>query len=229
MDIIQHPSPNFGERRDGATPDLIVLHYTAMPETANALDRLCDPDCEVSSHYLIHPKGQIFQLVSEGQRAWHAGAGSWGECTDINSRSVGIELANDGCSPFSALQMTSLEALLSDIMTRRKIAPERVIGHSDMAFTRKSDPGSRFDWCRLALGGLSIWPLKEAAQVIDRPHFTRSMQTFGFPQSEDLGALVHAFRLRFRPWATGPLDCTDMAMINNLARRFPVDQRPLNT
>ena len=106
------PSPNCGERRGGARPDLIVIHYTAMASAAEARARLCDPAHEVSAHWLIAETGAAEALVDEALRAWHAGAGSWGAVTDVNSWSLGIELANDGTQPFAAAQMAALEALL---------------------------------------------------------------------------------------------------------------------
>ncbi|WP_068247985.1 N-acetylmuramoyl-L-alanine amidase, partial [Tritonibacter horizontis] len=152
---IWHPSPNFGPRRDGLQPELIVLHYTAMTSAEAAVQRLCDPACEVSAHYVIGASGQLWQLVAEADRAWHAGAGEWAGRDDVNSRSIGIELDNRGTHPFSDPQMQVLEQLLADIMQRWAIPPEGVIGHSDMAPGRKWDPGPRFDWQRLAIGGLA--------------------------------------------------------------------------
>lgn len=166
MQILQHPSPNYGPRRDGLRPELIVLHYTAMDTAQAALARLSDPQFEVSAHYLIGCCGQIWQLVAEDQRAWHAGAGSWGGQGDVNSRSIGIELSNSGAEPFSEPLMTSLEALLTDLMARWHIPAAGVIGHSDMAPGRKVDPGGRFDWDRLERQGLA----RPFAQVL--PHLT---------------------------------------------------------
>lgn len=155
MTPIWHPSPNFGERRGGLKPTLIVLHYTVMTPAERALTRLCDPDYEVSAHYVIGECGTLWQLVAEGQRAWHAGAGQWRGAEDINSRSIGIEMVNDGGSPFAEPLMLCLEALLPRIMERWGIAPEGVIGHSDMAPGRKIDPGPYFDWARLERQGLA--------------------------------------------------------------------------
>lgn len=149
-DAYWHPSPNFGPRRDGLSPKLIVVHYTAMDSAKAALERLCDPAFEVSAHYLIGGDGTLWQLVDETQRAWHAGAGEWQGQSDINSRSIGIELDNRGTHPFSEPQMVRLEELLSDIQTRWTIPAEGVIGHSHMAPGRKWDPGPHFDWARLA-------------------------------------------------------------------------------
>jgi N-acetylmuramoyl-L-alanine amidase len=217
-------SPNFGSRRDSARPDLIVLHYTAMPTCAEARGRLCDPLAEVSAHWLISEAGRAEPLVDEAMRAWHAGAGSWGAVTDVNSRSIGIELANPGDAPFPEPQMAALERLLDSILQRWRIPPERVIAHSDMAPGRKRDPGPRFDWCRLAQGGLSVWP---GPGGDGGAGFAASARAIGYPDlSAD--ALLAAFRLRFRPWASGPEDETDRRLADDLAQRFPVDGGPLH-
>lgn len=213
-------SPNFGERRDGLTPELVVIHYTAMESCEAACHRLCDPDAQVSAHYLIDYDGTVLPLVPEAARAWHAGAGQWRGMEDINSRSIGIELANTGAEPFPEPQMTALEALLAGIMGRWSIPPEAVIGHSDMAPGRKGDPGRRFDWKRLALQGLSIWP--EARLAAPDAPFAALAERFGYPAGEAKHQLA-AFRLRFRPWASGAADAEDAALIADLAKRFPVD------
>ncbi|MDB6455068.1 N-acetylmuramoyl-L-alanine amidase [Falsirhodobacter sp. 20TX0035] len=201
-------SPNHGPRRDGARPELIVLHYTAMATCEAARQRLCDPVAEVSAHWLISESGETIALVDEDCRAWHAGAGVWQGHDDVNSRSIGIELANDGASPFPDPQMRALEDLLRGIMDRWQIGPQGVIAHSDMAPDRKTDPGPRFDWRRLARQGLSVWPAPAAPG-----DFEAAAQAFGYAPSP---ALLGAFRLRFRPWATGPLDDTDRALAAGL-------------
>ncbi len=221
MARLSHPSPNFGERRGGARPRLIVVHYTAMPTAAAALDRLCDPAAEVSAHYLIGRDGTCCSLVHEDARAWHAGAGSWRGVADVNSASIGIELDNDGTSPFSAPLMSTLEALLGDVMGRWNIPPEGVIAHADMAPERKSDPGARFDWRRLALAGLSVWPAAGAPPG----DFDRDAAAFGYPADAAPDRVLSAFRSRFRPYAAGPVDDADRAMIADLACRYSVDPR----
>ncbi len=210
--MISYPSPNFGPRRDGLQPNLIVLHYTAMANCAEARARLCDPAYEVSAHWLISETGEIASLVPEEMRAWHAGAGEWQGQTDINSRSIGIELANSGAQPFPERQMAALEQLLTAIMRRWAIGPQGVIAHSDMAPGRKSDPGPRFDWRRLARAGLSIWPA--APGNPDAP-FGPSLNAIGYPVSPDR---LMAFRLRFRPWAQGPESPDDRAQADAVAR-----------
>jgi N-acetylmuramoyl-L-alanine amidase len=216
------PSPNFGPRRDGARPDLVVIHYTGMAACAEARARLCDPVAEVSAHWLVDTDGTAEQLVDEGMRAWHAGAGAWGGVTDVNSRSIGIELQNTGAQPFSEPQMAALERLLAGIMARWSIPPHRVIGHSDMAPTRKADPGPRFDWRRLARAGLSVWP---AGMAGDPAALLPALRAFGYPDAPP-ETLLHAFRLRFRPQAQGPADALDAGMAIDLATRFAVDAGP---
>ncbi len=191
-----------------------------MASAAEARARLCDPAFEVSAHWLISEQGEVEQLVDEALRAWHAGAGAWGAVSDVNSRSIGIELANSGAAPFPEAQMAALERVLAGIMGRWSIAPARVIAHSDMAPARKSDPGPRFDWRRLAQTGLSVWPDVRSGgrPVAFRDHARR----FGYPDVEE-ALILRAFRLRFRPWAEGPVDAVDAAMAEDLARRFPVD------
>ena len=224
-------SPNCGPRRDGATPDIVVIHYTAMTSASAAADTLCDPEAEVSAHYLVTEGGEVVSLVPEALRAWHAGTGAWGCVTDVNSRSIGIELANTGFTPFAAPQIDALSELLGGIRARWDIRPERVIGHSDMAPGRKIDPGARFDWRRLAQEGLSVWPSssayahssREGPQKVDDARFAAAMKAFGYTATDDAALLLGSFRLRFRPGAAGPLDAVDLALITDLARRFPVD------
>lgn len=190
-----------------------------MASCAAARARLCDPAAEVSAHYLIGEDGTVEALVPEAARAWHAGAGAWGAVSDVNSRSIGIELANPGDAPFPAPQMTALEVLLAGVMARWQVPPERVIGHSDMAPGRKRDPGPRFDWRRLAVEGMAVWPGQGGDAT--RP-LVASLRAFGYPEAPPQ-MLLAAFRLRFRPGAPGAEDATDRALAADLARRFPVD------
>lgn len=207
----------------------MVLHYTAMASCAEALERLCDPEAEVSAHYLIDEDGTLYALVAEADRAWHAGAGAWAGEDDVNSRSIGIELANPGNRPFAEPQMDALERLLSDLLHRHGLPPQAVIGHSDMAPDRKGDPGPRFDWRRLALQGLAVWPDPakiapppppsptggEGGAVADMAGFLAGLRAFGYPEAP-AETLLTAFRLRFRPWAQGPLDAVDVALARGL-------------
>jgi len=160
--LLERPSPNHDERPAAAAVDMLVLHYTGMASCEAALERLCDPTARVSAHYLIDEGGACYRLVAEGRRAWHAGISSWRGESDINDRSVGIELANPGHEfgyrPFPELQMACLTELAVDITARLAIPAARVVGHADVAPTRRADPGELFDWRRLALAGVGLWP-----------------------------------------------------------------------
>lgn len=209
MRLRQHPSPNFGPRRGGATPRFVVLHYTGMISAEAALARLCDPSAEVSAHYLIEAGGGVLQLVDERQRAWHAGAGQWRGQGDINSCSVGIELDNLGTHPFSDPQMQALEGLLPQIMARWDIPPENIIGHSDMAPGRKTDPGPRFDWARLERQGLAARRGRLRRPAGAAPDFVAAAAQAGFTCPCRFEDLLAATRLRFAPWRQGPLQPDD--------------------
>lgn len=170
-----YPSPNHGERKGVERPDCIILHYTGMSDAASALLWLCNPIAEVSCHYFVFEDGRIWQLVPESRRAWHAGKSSWQGETDMNSRSIGIEIVNPGHDltvvleegkpnplpppgpPFPEEQIAAVSALVKDIAARRRIEPQRILAHSDIAPGRKIDPGEWFPWERLAQDGVGLW------------------------------------------------------------------------
>ena len=152
------PSPNFGERRDGRQPDMILLHYTGMPTAQAALDWLTAGESEVSSHYMVFEDGRVVQMVPEVRRAWHAGKSFWQGETDINSCSIGIEIANTGhpggLPDFPGAQIHAVVEVCRDIVDRHAIAAARVLAHSDVAPVRKVDPGENFPWEVLAAAGV---------------------------------------------------------------------------
>lgn len=155
------PSPNFGERRGDGKIDMIILHYTGMESGTNAQKWLCDPQSEVSSHYIVHEDGHIVQMVKEQDRAWHAGQSFWRGEEDINSRSIGIEIVNGGHTyglpDFTHPQMVAVVKLCQSILSRYAIPAWNVLAHSDIAPVRKVDPGEKFDWKLLAQSGVGHW------------------------------------------------------------------------
>jgi N-acetylmuramoyl-L-alanine amidase len=201
MIVAEAPSPNCGARRGGLRPELVVIHHTAMRTAEAALGRLRDPEAEVSAHYLLAEDGRVWRLVDEAARAWHAGTGAWRGRDDVNSRSIGIELANagplDGFPPFPEPQMAALEALLDAVMVRWGIPAAAVIAHSDMAPGRKADPGPKFDWRRLAAGGRAVWA--EGTGAPGWAAFEAAAAAAGYAGGRE--AVLGAARLRFRPWA----------------------------
>ena len=203
---------------------MIVIHYTAMDSAAAALARLCDPQAEVSAHYLISGQGAVTQMVREDQRAWHAGAGEWAGQDDINSRSIGIELDNSGTHPFSEPQMCALESLLQALVQRWSIQPDAVIGHSDMAPGRKIDPGPRFDWARLERLGLAATGAQSPSHIpVTTDEFRILARAAGFTAPVDDVTLLAAVRLRHRPWGSGPLCAQDLSALPNGSKTPPED------
>lgn len=196
--MLERPSPNQEPRPGGAAIDILVLHYTGMRTAEEALERMCDPASKVSAHYCIDETGTITRLVPEDQCAWHAGESWWRGYQNLNSRSIGIELANPGHEfgyvPFPAIQMTALILLASTVTRRHNIEKRNVVGHSDIAPSRKQDPGELFDWKRLAAAGIGLWPRSGAEGDVEDVHMM--METYGYQVHEE-GA-VAAFQRHFR-------------------------------
>ena len=202
MSIVETPSPNFNERQ--LPVSMIVLHYTGMQSAEAALARLTDPAAAVSAHYLIDEDGTIHRLVAEDKRAWHAGQSHWRGITDVNSASIGIELVNPGHEfgyrEFAPAQIEALIPLLSEIKDRYEITRGNIVGHSDIAPTRKQDPGELFPWARLARVRLALpRPTKNLMDPLwSDAGFLLALERFGYEVTDKLAAVV-AFQRRFRP------------------------------
>jgi N-acetylmuramoyl-L-alanine amidase len=197
--MIRCPSPNFDARAVGEPIDMLVLHYTGMESAKAALDRLCDPAAKVSAHYLVDEDGSVAAIVDESARAWHAGVSCWRGKRDVNARSIGIELVNpghdNGYRAFPEAQMAALEKLAREILARHPIPPRNVVAHSDVAPTRKIDPGELFDWRRLATRGIGLWPEAATGRT---GIVTEALAAYGYDVS-DAAAAISAFQRRFRP------------------------------
>jgi N-acetylmuramoyl-L-alanine amidase len=217
------PSPNHGVRSDGPRADILLLHYTGMKSGQAALERLCDPVAKVSSHYMVFESGRIVQMVPEALRAHHAGVSFWAGDTDINSRSIGIEIENPGHEfgyrAYPKVQINAVIELCRDIIARNVIPPAFVLAHSDIAPTRKQDPGEKFPWAQFYESGVGLWvkpaPLtSEGAPSAwlrqgDKSEAVSKMQKqfaaygYGLPTNGDFDALteavVIAFQRHFRP------------------------------
>jgi len=184
------PSHNCGERNKDRSPDMILLHYTGMPDVEGAIARLCNAGTDVSAHYIVLDDGRILQCVPEAKRAWHAGVASWAGEADINSCSIGIEIANPGHDwgypDFPLRQIAAVIALCRGIMLRRNVPSHRVLGHSDVAPSRKKDPGEKFPWHSLANSGVGHWvepaPIVRGAPV-ERPETVATAIRIGNPAS----------------------------------------------
>lgn len=209
---------------------MLVLHYTGMQSAAAALARLCDPKAQVSAHYLVDEHGLAYHLVAEDRRAWHAGVAQWAGERDINSRSIGIELANPGHEhgyrDFPRAQIEALIPLARGILARHPIPPHRVLGHSDVAPARKTDPGELFPWARLAAQGIGLWPdaVQPAEGAVDVARLQRDLAAFGYaidPTGMDdaqTTLVVSAFQRHFRPArVTGAADAETAALAEAMA------------
>lgn len=227
--IIDRPSPNHDARPDGTEVDILLLHYTGMQSAEAALDRLTDPDAKVSAHYLIDEDGGCYRMVDEARRAWHAGVATWQGATDINARSIGIELANPGHQfgyrTFPDKQMDCLAQLSRAILERHAIPPSRVLAHSDVAPDRKEDPGELFDWESLARKGIGIWPLhaSEAAIQMEFSEAMRLLSEIGYAapdvslMSQAARCVLLAFQRRWMPHhLTGALTPETTARIRSV-------------
>ncbi|ALG60625.1 MULTISPECIES: N-acetylmuramoyl-L-alanine amidase [Citromicrobium] len=206
MDELVHAerlSPNYDERN--APVSMVVLHYTEMEGADAAIERLTDPEAKVSAHYIISEAGEVTRLVPEEKRAWHAGVSYWRGETDVNTVSVGIELDHPGHAygyrKFADAQIAALVPLLARIVERYDIPRANVVGHSDVAPQRKTDPGELFPWARIAQLGLCLpRPTKlELGDPFDNDGaFYLALERFGYDIS-DGRKVVEAFQRRWRP------------------------------
>lgn len=218
MKTLEVPSPHFNERL--LPVDAIIIHYTDMLSVEETLAWFSNPDSRVSSHYLIDEKGKIYRLVEEPRRAWHAGESYWQGCTDLNSCSIGIELANPGHSygytPFPEVQINALIYLCHDIRTRWSIPSIRILGHSDIAPRRKQDPGHLFPWEILAREGLGLWPTDITIDTnID---VTEALKKIGYETISLTHALL-AFQRHFQSHKVdGEVDQETLSLLRRLRK-----------
>jgi N-acetylmuramoyl-L-alanine amidase len=238
------PSPNFGERKDGKTVNALIIHYTGMKTAKGAEDWLCADESQVSAHYLVYEDGHIVQMVREADRAWHAGKSFWQGERDMNSLSVGIEIANPGHHgylDFPPEQIDAVIRLCRGIIRRHKIIPERVLAHSDIAPGRKVDPGEKFPWAQLAgkgvgnfvepspmAGGRFLSPGDEG-QPVEALQAMLAMYGYECPATGlfDPATLrdVKAFQLHFRPEKVDGI--ADFSTIDTLHRLLKNCQKPM--
>lgn len=243
MQVDLAPSPNFNDRRFPV--DMLVLHYTGMATGESALARMRDPASEVSAHYMVWEDGRITQLVGEDKRAWHAGVSTWQGDDDLNSRSIGIEIVNGGhdvplpdgtLAPYADVQINAVITLCHSVLASHTIPASRVVAHSDIAPTRKTDPGEHFPWARLAEAGIGLWPAASPESHRDEPFLPgdssegvkrvqSSLRTIGYGLEatglyDDATRLtVTAFQRRWLPDAlTGHGDARTLARIRQVYR-----------
>lgn len=227
-------SLNYNDRTS-STVKYLIFHYTGMATGAAALERLCDPEASVSAHYLIEEDGTVFNLVDEEKRAWHAGVSKWENDTDINDLSIGIEIVNPGHSypgyvggyrAFPEIQMDSVKKLSLVIIGRHAIKPFHVLGHSDVAWRRKIDPGELFDWRDLAKEGIGCWPEKvpiDNGKAVSSRDFIKNLKIFGYDTEgceQNISEITAAFQRHFRQSnIDGELDYETFYLLENLLKQ----------
>lgn len=226
MDMEDAPSPNFDNRKFPV--DCLVLHYTGMATTESAVARLRDPEAKVSSHYVVGETGRVWRLVPETLRAWHAGVATWAGDDDLNSRSIGIEIANGGWDmplpdgtppPYPDVQIDAVIALSAAIVKRHAIAPTRVVGHSDIAPSRKDDPGEHFPWARLAAEGIGLWPGDmDTSQLMGKGMDAGEESAAVQRLQTTMAAIGYGIEI------TGKLDAQTMDVVRAFQRRFVQDR-----
>lgn len=235
--VISRPSPNFNERK--LPVSILVLHYTGMETAEAAIERLCDPDAQVSAHYVVKEDGAVLQLVDEENRAWHAGVSVWNGITDVNSASIGIEIVNGGhdfgLPDFPDAQINALIPLCKGILSRHDILPKNIVGHSDIAPDRKEDPGEKFPWRGLAAAGIGLWPGEGNGdrRILFEPGnrdrgvtlLQQALAGVGYEvvldgvMSEAMVSVVKAFQRRYRPeQVDGIVDMETFDLVSRLAR-----------
>jgi len=244
--MIEYPSPNFNDRR-GMPVRYLILHYTATATLQESLDILVDDkrSPKVSCHYLIAENGDVYRMVKEENRAWHAGNSSWGGATDLNTTSIGIEIQNAGGlqSPmpeFPAAQMAALTTLCQQIVKRHSIRAFNVVGHSDIAPDRKVDPGEKFNWKGLAAAGVGVYPAPiasdyEQSASWDDSQVLARLRQYGYGSGTDLKKTITQFQRHFytelfaTPSKVGLVDAETKARLACLLRKKQSADRRIET
>jgi N-acetylmuramoyl-L-alanine amidase len=183
---------NFNLRK----PNFIIIHHTAQDSLQKTLRTFTSLKTKVSAHYVISRDGKVVHMLNDYLRAWHAGNSSWGKDTDINSSSLGIELDNNGSEPFSDIQINSLLALLTKLKKDYNIPTQNIIGHSDIAPSRKVDPSTLFPWKLLAENGFGLWPDEELPCAPSDFNVEQGLQVIGY-NTKNYSAAISAFKLHF--------------------------------
>ena len=212
-------SPNFSpKKRNIRNIKYLIIHYTGMKRTSDAIKRLINYKSEVSCHYFIKKNGDIIRMVPDSYVAWHAGKSKWKKHESLNNLSIGIELDNPGhdhgYQPFKSKQIKSLERLIKKLKSKYQIKKENVLGHSDIAPERKNDPGEKFPWHLLARTKLCLWPNSKLKNLKkfrnqnlnneDKTKFIKNIYKIGYCKIAKMSEkssnkyLTKAFQRRFR-------------------------------
>ena len=237
-------SPNFNNKKRTANQiKFIIFHYTGMKNESDAINRMMDIQSEVSCHYLIKNNGEIIKMVPDLYIAWHAGKSSWKDYKSLNQSSIGIEITNPGhefgYKKFNKKQIYSLLKLSKFLIKNYKIAPQNVLGHSDIAPDRKKDPGEKFPWKHMSKNKIGLWHTLKKQELIknrkikinkmEKSLFFSNLFKIGYAKkiskilNKDryLRDIVKAFQRRFRQeLINGKIDRECLLISKNLFRKY---------
>lgn len=224
--IRQVPTPPLGQDWVGTTnlnlrkPNYVIIHHTAQNSTQQTLKTFTLPRTQVSAHYVIGRDGKVYHMLNDYLRAWHAGAGKWGNNSDINSSSIGIELDNNGFEPFAEPQINSLITVLATLKTNHNIPTANFIGHSDIAPGRKVDPNASFPWKKLAESGYGLWPDAVLDSVPENFNPQEALRIIGY-DVKNLDTATSSFKLHFIQNDLSPmLNEYDKQVLYNLYKKY---------
>jgi N-acetylmuramoyl-L-alanine amidase len=206
---------NFNLRK----PTFVIIHHTAQNSCDQTLKTFTLPRTSVSAHYVICKSGVLHHMLNDYLRAWHGGVGKWGNQTDINSVSIGIELDNNGFEPFDSLQINSLLSLLDRLKKQYAIPAANFIGHGDIAPTRKNDPNYRFPWKLLAEKGFGLWYDENREAVPADFNHIQALRIIGY-DVKDTSAAIQAFKRHFLQDTTKRINDLDKSVLNNLQKKY---------
>ena len=237
-------STNFGKtKRKPNQIKFIIFHYTGMKKESDAIKKLTDIKSKVSCHYLIKSNGEIVVMVPDLYEAWHAGISFWKNFKSLNKHSIGIEISNPGhdynYKKFSKKQIHSLKRLSQFLIKKYKINQKNILGHSDIAPTRKKDPGEKFPWKYFAKSGIGEWHSlskgmliknrEKKISLIDKKNFFKNLSKIGYQiksptklkKDQFLNLITRAFQRRFRQeLINGKIDQECLIISQNLVKKF---------
>jgi N-acetylmuramoyl-L-alanine amidase len=221
MDSVQAPAypvgtTNFNLRK----PNFVIIHHTAQNSCEQTLRTFTMAASKVSAHYVICKDGTIHHMLNDYLRAWHGGTAKWGNSTDINSNSIGIEIDNNGFEIFTDAQINSLLRLLTVLKKEYSIPAANFIGHADIAPGRKVDPNRNFPWQQLATNGFGLWYDTTNTQVPDHFNAMQALRIVGY-NIQDSAAAVYAFKLHFvQTDSSKVITDADRKILSDLVKKY---------
>jgi N-acetylmuramoyl-L-alanine amidase len=210
------PTVNFSSRK----PNFVIIHHTAQDSLAQTIKTFTLERTQVSAHYVVSRDGEVVQMLNDELRAWHAGASKWGNVTDMNSCSIGIELDNNGTEPFTDNQINSLIILLTKLKTTYSIPASNFIGHADIAPKRKPDPSILFPWQKLAEKGFGLW--YDIPNLMPPANFDveSALKRIGY-ETANLNSAIIAFKRHFVKQDLNPvMSGWDKCVLYNLYKKY---------